>query len=89
MYICVYIYMYVCSVTIHVQLFVTSQTVANEAFLAMEFFRQKYCSGLSLPTQGDLLDPETESASPSSPALARGFFTTEPPELPIYMCISL
>ena len=93
-YICTYVYIYIhtsmCAQSLcHVQLFVTSQTVAYEAFLSMEFFRQEYWSGLSLLTQGDLLGPGIESAFPASPALVRGFFTIEPPELPIYMCISL
>ena len=42
----------------------------------MGFFRQEYCSGLSFPLPGDLPDPGIESASPVSPALACGFFTT-------------
>ena len=38
--------------------------------------RQEYCSGLPFPPPGDLPDPGVE---PGSPALAGGFFTTEPP----------
>ena len=34
-------------------------------------------NGLPFPSPGDLLDPGIESASPVSPALAHGFFTTE------------
>ena len=45
----------------------------------MEFPRQEYWSVLPLPSAGDFLDPEIE---PKSPALAGGFFTTEPPEKP-------
>ena len=41
----------------------------------MEVSRQEYWSGLSFPTPRDLPYPGTE---PASPALARGFFTTEP-----------
>ena len=41
-----------------------------------EFSRQEYWSGLPFPPPGDLPDPETESASLVSPALAGGFFTT-------------
>ena len=48
----------------------------------MGFSRQEYWSGLPLPTPGDLPNPGTEPASPKSPALAGGFFTTEPPENP-------
>ena len=84
-----YIYTHMCAQSLgHVQLFVTSWTVDYEAFLSIEFFRQEYWSGLPLSTLGDLLDSGIESVSPASPALARGFFTTEPPEVPIYMCIS-
>ena len=42
----------------------------------MEFSRQEFWSGLPLPSSGDLPDPGIE---PASPALAGGFFTTEPP----------
>ena len=42
------------------------------------FSRQEYWSGLSFHIPGDLPDPESESASPVSLALAGRFFTTEP-----------
>ena len=42
----------------------------------MEFSRHEYWSGLPFPSPGDLPDPGIE---PASPALAGGFFTTEPP----------
>ena len=42
----------------------------------MGFPRQKYWSGFPFPPPGDLPDPGIE---PMSPALAGGFFTTEPP----------
>ena len=45
----------------------------------MGFSRQEYWSGLPFPSPGDLPDPGTE---PRSPALAGGFFTTEPPGKP-------
>ena len=48
-------------------------------FLSMGFPRQEYWSGLSFPPPGELSDPETEIMSP---ALAGGFFTTEPPGKP-------
>ena len=41
------------------------------------FSRQEYWNGLPSPSPGDLPDPGIE---PMSPALACGFFTTEPPE---------
>ena len=50
-------------------------TVNHQPPLYIEFSRQEYWSGLSSPSPGDLLDPRTE---PVSPALAGGFFTTEP-----------
>ena len=42
--------------------------------------RQEYWSGLPFPTPGDLPDPGIELASP---ALAGGFFTTEPQRSPL------
>ena len=47
----------------------------------MRFSRQEYWSGLPCPSPGDLPDP---GIKPSSPALAGGFFTAEPPGNPIY-----
>ena len=44
----------------------------------MEFLRQEYWNGLPFPPPGN--DPEIE---PASPALAGGFFITEPPEKPL------
>ena len=44
----------------------------------MEFSQQEYWSGLPFSTPGDLPDPGVELASPVSPALAGGFFTTKP-----------
>ena len=63
------------------------QTVANQAPLSMEFFRQEYSSGLLFPSLGHLADP---GIKPESPTLAGGFFTSEPPRSPyigIYMYI--
>ena len=48
----------------------------------MEFSRQEYWSWLPFPPPGDLPDPGIEPTSPASPALAGGFFTTEPPGEP-------
>ena len=42
----------------------------------MEFFQEKHWSGLPCPPPGDLPDLGIKTASP---ALADGFFTTEPP----------
>jgi len=48
----------------------------------MRFPRQEYWSGLSFSPPGDLPNPRIE---PVSPALAGGFFTTEPPGKPIML----
>ena len=50
-----------------------------QAPLSTGFPRQEYWSGLPFPSPGDLSDPGTE---PTSPVLAGGFFTTEPPGKP-------
>ena len=54
--------------------------IAHQAPLPMKFSRQEYWSGFPFPPSGDLPDPGIE---PSSPALAGGFFTTEPPGKPL------
>ena len=54
-------------------------TVFRQDPLSMEFYRQEYWSGLPLLSPGDLPDLGIE---PESPALAGGFFTTEPPGKP-------
>ena len=55
--------------------FATQWTVACQAPLSMGFPRQEYWSGLPFPPPGDLPHPGMEIVSP---ALAGGFFTTEP-----------
>ena len=60
----------------HVQLFVTSWTVAHQAPLSMWFSRQEYWSGLPFPSSENLPDPGIKL---KSPALASVFFTGEPP----------
>ena len=62
-----------------VRLFVTPWTL-----LSMDFFRQAYWSGLPLPTP-DLPHPGIEPVSLASPALAAGFFTSEPPGNPFLL----
>ena len=54
----------------------TLWTVACEVPLPMEYSRPECWSVLPFSTPGDLPDPGIE---PTSPALAGGFFTTEPP----------
>ena len=56
--------------------FATPWTVAHQAPLSVGFPREEYWSGLPFPLPGDLPDQGIE---PASPALAGGFFTTEPP----------
>ena len=45
--------------------------------------REEYWRELPFPPPGDLPNPGIEPASPKSPTLAGGFFTTEPPRKPI------
>ena len=47
---------------------------------------QEYWSGLSFPPPGDLPNPRIV---PTSPALAGGFFTTEPPDPDSYQISNL
>ena len=75
--------MYKCSVA-QSCLFATPWTVAHQVPLSMEFSRQEYWSELLFPLPGDLCDPGIEPVSPTSPALAGRFFTTEPPGKPMY-----
>ena len=59
-----------------IQLFLTPWTIAHQAPLSMEFSRQEYWSGLPFLTPRDLLNP---GIKPTFPALADGYFITEPP----------
>ena len=45
----------------------------------MEFSRQEYWSGLPFPPAEDPPNPGIEPTTPASPAMAGGFFITEPP----------
>ena len=56
--------------------------VGSQAPPSMGFSRQEYRSGLPFPSPGDLPNPGIELTSLPSPALAGGFFTTEPPVKP-------
>ena len=56
----------------------TPWTLARQDPLSMGFPRQKYWNGLSFPLPGDPSNPRTELTFLASPALAGGFFTTEP-----------
>ena len=65
-------------------LFLTPWAVACQAPLSMGFLRRGYYSGLPCPSPGDLPEPGIKS---TSPAMASGFFTTEPPGKPIELNI--
>ena len=59
-------------------------TVACQASLSMGFSRQEYWTELPSPSPGDF--PHL-GIKLTSPALAGGFFTTEPPGKPIINCV--
>ena len=59
-----------------VQLFAVPWTIARQAPLSMEFYRQEYLSGVPLPTPRDHPDPGIKSTCLASAALAGGFFTS-------------
>ena len=65
-----------------VRLSATPWTVVCQAPLSLAFSRQEHWSGLSCPTPRDAPDPGIKPKSPVAPALAGGFFTTEPPGKP-------
>ena len=60
--------------------FATPWTVAHPAILSMGFPRQEYWSWLPFPSPGDLPNPGIKPVPLVSPALADGFFATQPPE---------
>ena len=74
-HVCVCAHLLVC---VHVA--VTQRTVAHQAPLSMEVYRQECGSGLLFSTPGELPNPGIKLASP---ALAGGFFTIEPPGKPL------
>ena len=55
---------------------VTPWTVAHQAPPSMGFSGHEYCSGLPLPSPGDLSNPGIEPVSLESPALGGEFFAT-------------
>ena len=57
----------------------TPWTAAHLAPLSMEFPKQEHWSRLPFPFPGNRPNP---GIKPTSPALASGFFTTEPPRKP-------
>ena len=66
------------------QLFATPWTGARQAPLSMEFSRQESWSGLPFPPPGDLPNP---GIKPTSPALAGGFFVSDPPGKPPWLTV--
>ena len=69
-----------------VRLFATPWTVACQAPLSIGFSRQEYWSGLPCPSsrEGSCHAPPDPGIKPECPALAGGFFTTEPPGKPSF-----
>ena len=59
-----------------VHLFATLWTVAHQAPVSMEFFRQEYWSHLPFPPLRDLPDPGINAASPVFPCIVGRFFAT-------------
>ena len=70
--------MHTCSVA-QLCLTVTTWTVVSQTLLSVRLSRQEYWSVLPFPPSGDLPYPRIEPGSLAIPALAGGFFTTEPP----------
>ena len=60
--------------------FTTSWTIGHQVPLSVGFSRQEDWSGLLFPSPGYLANPGIE---PVCPALAGGFFTTDPPGKPL------
>ena len=67
--------LYSCLVTKLCLTLATPWTVAHQAPLFRELWKQEYWRGLPFPSPGDLPNPGIETASP---ALAGRFFATEP-----------
>ena len=75
---------YACMLS-HVRFYVTLWTVAPQASLSMRLSWQEYCSRLLFSPPGDSPNPRIKPASAASPALAGGFFVTEPPGQPHFV----
>ena len=65
--------------------FTFTWTTAHQTPLSMGFSQKEYWCGLSFPPPGDL---PNLGIKPVSPALAGGFFTTEPLEKPSSIIIT-
>ena len=77
-----------CTLTQHVQLFVTPWIVIHQAPLSIGFPKQEYWSGLPFSSPGDLPEPGIKPISASSTLTGR-FFTTEPPGKPVLSLTSI
>ena len=66
----------------HARLLAVPVDCTSHAPLSMGLSCQEYRSGLPFPLPGDFPDLGIEHTSTMSPALAGGFFTTEPPGNP-------
>ena len=73
----------------HVQIFVTTWTVAHQAPRSMGFSRQGYWSQLPFPSPGNLPNPRIKNMFPVARALEGRFFNTEPPGKPMLYSRSL
>ena len=80
--VCVCVCVHACARSVLSNSFAAPWTEAFQAPLSKGFHRQKYWSGLPFPCPGDLPEPGIE---PKSPALAGGFFATEPPGKPSWL----
>ena len=65
----------------HVRLFATPWTLAHQALLSMDFFRQEQWTGLPFPSPADLSNPGIE---PASSVLQADSLPSEPPGKPVY-----
>ena len=68
----------------HVRLFVTPWAIVHQAPLSMGFSQQEYSNGLPFPPLGHLPAPGIKLVSPTSPVVAGGFFTSEPPVICLF-----
>ena len=71
-----YLFWLLCSVVQSCLTFCSPMHCSPPHASAHGIFQHEYWSGLSLPTPGDLPNPQIETVSLESPALAGGFFTT-------------
>ena len=67
------------------RLFANPWILACQVPLSMRFSRQEYCSGLPVPSPGDLPDPGTEPRSPMLQADSLPSVPTEKPPIPLWV----